>query len=247
MPDKLTQKAKTPAARVDYSSHLWRVARSETWSWVRRRRAGVVVSAVAIFLMVALFAWLLRGAEAEVLGPVLAGLMALLLAGGGIFAAHLLYLSPRNLCAAKQRQLDAERRQFEITLEKEKQAAQFAVAEGEVSLSKLPEQPLRPLELRQEIDQLIAEGAVLLGSPESTMIGESELWFDDVERFAQRHLSPQQYDQLRASSPPDLAGQVLRHRAPSGDAPISDDEFAIAGRLVTVNEGLKEIREGIRG
>src|SRR5438270_386507 len=101
--------------------------------------------------------------------------------------------------------------------------------------AKLEERPLSPLELREEIDQLIAEGEALLDSAEQTMISESELWFDDVDRFARRHLNPGQYDQLYAVEPPDVEGQVKYHRAASDDTPIADEEFAVAARLVKVS------------
>ena len=79
------------------------------------------------------------------------------------------------------------------------------------------------------------------------MIGESELWFDDVERFARRHLTPNQYDQIHAASPADLAEQVERLRGRNGDGPIPQEEFAVAERVVKINSGLKELRQGIGG
>jgi hypothetical protein len=233
--------------RVDYSSHLNRVARTDTWLWVNRQRGRVAIRAGVIFLAAALFVWLMRGGEVEFLVPITAGIVAVLLAGAGVFLVHLLYLSPRKLCAVKQRQLDAERRKSAAALEKEKQATRLVQAELDVLKEKLEERPLRPLELREEIDQLIEEGSALLASEEGTMIGESELWFDDVERFARRHLSPNQYDQLHAASPPNLIEQVKLIRAGSQDASIPEEEFAVAERLVRINTGLEEIRQAISG
>lgn len=242
-----TPRAKVPAARVDYSSHLFRVAREDAWNWVRRQRGRVAIKGVMVFLVVALFVWLVQGGETEFLAPILVGLLAVLLGCGGVFAAHLLYLSPRNLCAAKQRQLDSERHKFAAALEKEKQATHLAQAERDVLKTRLEERPLRPLELREEIDQLLEEGEALLASREPTMIGEAELWFDDVERFAKRHLTPAQYDRLYSISPPDLDAQVRLHRAGPDGAPIPEDEFAVAAQMVATNAGLKEIRQGIQG
>jgi hypothetical protein len=176
---------------------------------------------------------------------ILAGVVALLVVCGTIFAAHLLYLTPRNLCAAKQKQLDAERRKFAAALEKERQTAQIAVTERDVLKSKLEAQPLRPLELRQEIDQLLAEGDALLDSVESTMVSEAELWFDDVERFARRHLSPKQYDQLQEAAPEDVAEQVQLHRARGDDEAIPEEEFAVAERLIRFSAGLRNVRQAI--
>jgi hypothetical protein len=238
-------RGKAPTTRVTYSAHFWRTAWTDTLTWAARHRAGVAVAGLVIFFVVAFFAWLARGAESEFLASILAGAVALLVMAGGIFAAHWLYLTPRNLCAAKQNQLDAERRKFTAALEKERQSAQIAITERDVLKSKLEARPLRPLELRQEIDQLLAEGNALLDSMENTMAGEAEMWFDDVERFAHRHLSPKQYDQLHDAAPPDAAEQVQLHRARAGEEPIPEEEFAIAERLVRVSAGLREIRQGL--
>jgi hypothetical protein len=200
---------------------------------------------VVIFFAAALFVWLMRGGEVEFVIPMLAGVVAVALAGVGIFGVHLLYLTPRKLCAIKQNQLDAERRKFEAALEKEKHAVELVVAEREMLKAKLDERPLRPLELREEIDQLIAEEEVLLDSVEGTMIAEAELWFEDVERFAKRHLSPDQYDRLYAVGPPDLEEQVKFHRAASDEAPLTEEELAVAERLVKIAAGLRELREEI--
>ncbi|MEI9893839.1 MAG: hypothetical protein WDN28_08035 [Chthoniobacter sp.] len=233
--------------RVDYSVRLFRATVEDVREWLGRQATRLAVMAAVIFLGAALLAWLVRGGEMEFLVPLLVGAAAVLLAGVGVFAAHLLYLSPRKLCAAKQQQLDAERRQFASALEKERQATQFALAERDVLKTRLEERPLRPLELRAEIDQLIAEGEALLTAEESTLIGESDLWLDDVERFAKRHLSPDQYDRLHAASPPDLAKQVKLHRNPSGKGPVPPEEFAVAEQLVRIKTGLKELRQGIGG
>jgi hypothetical protein len=240
-----TPRAKVPAARVDYSAHLFRVARTDAMTWAERRRASVAIWGGVIFLAVAFLVWLVRGGEVDFPVPVFAGVLAALLAGAGVFAAHLLYLSPRKLCALKQRQLDAERRNFAAALEKEKQATQLAQAERDVLKARLEERPLRALELREEIDQLIAEGETLLDSVEGTMIGEAELWFDDVERFAKRHLNPSQYDRLHATTPPDLEAQVKFHRAASEQVPITEEEFAVAEEVVRLCAGLRELRKGI--
>lgn len=234
-----------PAARVDYSAHLSRVARADSWNWIVRRRKDVAIWGTVIFFGAALFVWLVRGSEVEFLVPFFSGLIAVVLAGAGVFLAHLLYLTPRKLCCIKQRQLEDERRKFAAALEKEKQAMQAVIAERDVMKAKAEERPLRPLELREEIDQLINEGEVLLDSVEATMIAESELWFEDVERFAKRHLNPGQYDRLHAVAPRDLEEQVKFHRAVSEDAALAEEEFAVAERLVKMTAGLKELREEI--
>jgi len=241
-----TPRVKAPV-RVNYSSHLFQAACADAWDWVGRHRARVAVMSLVIFLGAGLLVWLVRGGEAEFLVPAFAGVVAVVVADAGIFAAHLLYLSPRKLCAAKQQQLEMERRRFTAALEKEKQATHLAQAERDVLKARLEERPLRPLELREEIDQLIAEGDALLDSEESTMIGEADLWLDDVERFAKRHLSPSQYDQLHAASPPDLVEQVNQHRRHPGNGQVPPDEFAVAEQLVRVNAGLRQLRQGIGG
>jgi hypothetical protein len=200
---------------------------------------------VVIFFVAALFVWLMRGGEVEFVVPMLAGAVAVALGGVGVFAVHLLYLTPRKLCALKQHQVDAERRKFAAALEQEKHAMQLVLAERDALKAKLDERPLRPLELREEIDQLIAEEEVLLDSVEGTMIAEAELWFEDVERFAKRHLSPDQYDKLNAAAPPDLEEQVKFHRAASDEAPLTEEEFVVAERLVKIAAGLRELREEI--
>jgi len=86
---------------------------------------------------------------------------------------------------------------------------------------------------------------VLLDSVEGTMIAEAELWFEDVERFAKRHLSPDQYDKLNAAAPPDLEEQVKFHRAASDEAPLTEEEFVVAERLVKIAAGLRKLREEI--
>jgi HPt (histidine-containing phosphotransfer) domain-containing protein len=159
------------------------------------------------------------------------------------------------LCAAKQRQLDAERRKLAALLEKENEqqkpvpepVSKTVVVEQKVAKTKVAERSLRPPEVRQEIDQLIAEGDALLVSVEETMISETELWFEDVERFAQRHLNQKQYLQLHESSPLDAAEQVQQYRARADDQPIPEEEFAVAERLVSVSAGLREIRQALRG
>ena len=204
----------------------------------------MAVSGAALFLIVGFLAWLARGAEAEFVVPILVGVVACLLAGAGLFAAHLLYLTPRNLCAAKQRQLDAERREFAAAFVQEKQSAQLAVGERDVLQSKLEERPLRPLELRQEIDQLIAEGAALLASMESTMIGEAELWFDDVERFARRHLNKKQYDLLHeAPSAGPAAGQVQLHRAQPRRCTHPPRRSLLRRRAVVVRVNARDLKD----
>ena len=240
-------RAKATAGRVDYTSYLFRAACADAWDWVGRQRARVAVMTAVIFLGAAWMVWLVRGGEAEIVAPVLAGVVAVLLGDIGLLAAHLLYLSPRKLCAAKQRQLDAERRKFAAALEKEKQTTQLALAERDVLKARLAERPLRPLELREEIDQLVAEAEALLASEESTMIGESELWFDDVERFAKRHLSPRQYDQLHAVSLRDPGEKAELQRRRSGRGPLLEAESAVAERLMRINAGLKELRQSIGG
>ncbi len=77
------------------------------------------------------------------------------------------------------------------------------------------------------------------------MVGESDLWFEDVERFAKRHLKPEQYDHLHAVNPPDVEEQVRFHRAISEEAPLAEEEFAVAERLIRMIAGLKELREEI--
>jgi len=230
---------------VSYSSHLFRAAREDIGTWLRRQAAHGGVLGVAVFFGAALLAWLVSGGELGFGGVLLWGLGALLLLIVGVFAMHWGYLTPRRLCAAKQHQLEAERRQFMAALDKEKQAVQLIQAERDVLKAKLEERPLRPMELREEIDQLIAEGDALLDSVEQTLLGESEMWFDDVERFAKRHLSPSQIDRLYAAEPRDLEEQVKFHRAASEDTPIADEEFAIAERLVRVSAGLRELRQSI--
>lgn len=200
-----------------------------------------------VFFGVAALVWLLRGSEMEWTPPLLSGLSAVLLLGAGVFLVHWGYLTPRRLCAAKQHQLEAERRQFIAALDKERQTLQLVQAERDVLKTKLEERPLRPLELREEIDQLIAEGDTLLAAEESaTMIGEAELWLDDVERFAKRHLTPQQYDHLRAIEPPDLEEQVLQYRGHSEETAVAQEELAVVERVVKANAGLRELRQTIR-
>ncbi|MEP6672721.1 MAG: hypothetical protein ABJF10_26390 [Chthoniobacter sp.] len=240
-------KVEATAVRVSYSSYLIRAACADAWDWVGRHRAQVAVTTGVIFFGAAFLVWLVRGGEAEFLAPALAGVVAILLGDIGLLAAHLLYLAPRKLCAAKQQQLEAERRKFAVALEKEKQTTHLVMAERDVLKARLEERPLRPLELREEIDQLMAEAEALLESEESTMIGESELWFDDVERFAKRHLSPSQYDQLHAAALPDPAEKGKRPRSRSGSAPVLQEESAVAERLMRINAGLRELRQGIGG
>src|SRR6266700_1963301 len=100
-----TLRARVPAARVEYSAHLSRVARSDAWNWIERRKTRVIIQGVVIFFAAALFVWLVRGGEVEFLVPMLSGIVAVALTAVGIFAAHLLYLTPRKLCAIKQNQL----------------------------------------------------------------------------------------------------------------------------------------------
>lgn len=236
-----------PVARVGYSARLIQAAGDDTREWLARNGRRGLTIAIVSFLGLGLLVWLMRGGEAEILVPVLAGVVSVLLWGIGLFAAHLLYLSPRKLCATKQQQLDAERRKFAAALEKEKQAIQFVLAERDVLKTRLEERPLRPLELREEIDQLLAEGEALLASEESTMIGEAELWFDDVERFARRHLSPGQYDQLHAAALPEQEETVGQSGGSSENGRVLPEESAIAGRLRRISAGLRELRQGIRG
>lgn len=238
-------RASIPATRVSYSSHLFRAAREDMRAWLSRQTAYGGVLGTIVFLSAAFLSWLVHAGEVGVTGLLLWGLGALVLLFVGAFAMHWGYLTPRRLCAAKQHQLEAERRQFMAALDKEKQAVQLAHAERDVMKAKLEERPLRPLELREEIDQLIAEGETLLDSVEETMLGESELWFDDVDRFARRHLSPGQYDRLYAVEPPDVEEQVKFHRAASNDTPVADEELAVAERLIKVNAGLRELRQSI--
>ena len=238
-------KASIPAARVSYSSHLFLAARKDIWTWLRRQTAYGGVLGIVVFFSAALLAWLVRGGEVGFTGLLLCGLGAVVVLGVGVFAMHWGYLTPKRLCAAKQHQLEAARRQFMAALDKEKQAAQLVQAERDVLKTKLEERPLHPMELREEIDQLIAEGDALLDSVEDTLLRESGLWFDDVDRFAKRHLDPSQYDRLFAVTPMDVEEQVKFHRAASEDAPIADEEFAIAERMVRVSAGLRDLRQSI--
>lgn len=238
-------RASIPATRVSYSSHLFRAAREDMRTWLSRQTAYGGVLGTVVFFSAAFLVWLVRGGEVEWSALLLCGLGALLLLFIGAFAMHWGYLTPRRLCAAKQHRLEDERRQFIAALDKEKQAVQLANAERDVLKAKLEERPLRPLELREEIDQLIAEGEALLDSVEETMLAESELWFDDVDRFAKRHLSPGQYDRLYAVEPPDVEEQVKFHRAASDDMPVADEELAVAERLIKVSAGLRELRQSI--
>ncbi|TCO84562.1 hypothetical protein EV701_13527 [Chthoniobacter flavus] len=231
--------------RVEYSSHLYRVARHDSWNWIMRRKKEVATWGGVIFFVAAFFIWMVRGSEAEFLVPFFSGLIAVAIADAAVFAMHLLYLTPRKLCALKQQQLDSERHKFAATLEKEKQSMQLLVAELDTLKSRMDERPLKPLELREEIDQLIAEGEILLDSAETTMVEESELWFEDVERFAKRHLNPGQYDHLHAVVPSDVEEQVKFHRGVSESAPLAEEEFAVAERLVKMTSGLRELREEI--
>ncbi|HSI15889.1 MAG TPA: hypothetical protein VK961_27825 [Chthoniobacter sp.] len=230
---------------MSYSSHLFRAAREDLRVWLRRQPAHGGVLGAAVFFGAVLLAWLVREGEMGPMALLFCGLAALVLFGVGVFAMHWGYLTPKRLCAAKQHQLESERHQFMVALDREKQAVQLIQAEREVLKAKLDERPLRPMELREEIDQLIAEGDALLDSVEATLLGESELWFDDVDRFAKRHLSPSQYDRLYAVTPMDVEEQVKFHRAASEDTPIADEEFAIAERLVRVSAGLRELRQSI--
>ena len=201
-----------------------------------------------VFLVGTTLAWLVRGSEVELVAPLLWGLGAVLLFAVGVFFAHWGYLTPRRLCASKQHQLEAERRKFIAALDKERQAVQLAQAERDVMKTKLEERPLRPLELREEIDQLLSEGDTLLATEESAAImGEAELWLDDVERFAKRHLSPEQYDHLHTIEPPDLEEKVLHHRGRSEETAVAQEEIAVVERLVRTNAGLRELRQMIRG
>jgi hypothetical protein len=233
---------------VSYSSHLFRAACEDVRRWLRRQKAHGGVLAILFFLGGTTLAWLMRGSEVELVAPLLWGLGAVVLWAVGVFAMHWGYLTPRRLCAGKQHQIEAERGKFIAALDKERQATQFAQAERDVLKTKLEARPLRPLELREEIDQLLAEGDTLLATEESTAImGEAELWLDDVERFAKRHLSPEQYDHLHTVEPPDLEEQVLHHRVHSEEAAVAQEEIAVVERLVRTNAGLKELRQMIRG
>lgn len=247
MPDQPTHRARVPAARVDYSAHLSRVARTDSWNWIHQRKRKVPIWAGILFFAAAFFVWLVRGAEVDFLVPIFSGFVAVMLADLAVFAMHLLYLTPQKLCAIKQRQLEEERRKFAAALEKEKQDMQAVVAELNALKAKMQEHPLQPLELREEIGQLIAEGEVLLDAVETTMIAEADLWFEDVERFSKRHLNSGQYDHLHAVNPPDIEEQVKFHRAVSEDAPVGEEEFAVAERLIRITTGLKELREEISG
>jgi hypothetical protein len=245
MLDQPTPRAKVPAMRVEYSSHLYRVARHDSWNWIAQRKKQIAIWGGVIFFVAAIFIWIVRGSEAEFLVPFFSGLVAVAIADAAIFGTHLLYLTPRKLCAIKQQQLDSERRKFAAALEKEKQSRRMVVAELDALKSRQDARLLKPLELREEVDQLIAEGETLLDAEEATMVGESELWFEDVERFAKRHLNPGQYDHLHAVIPSDLEEQVKFHRTASEDAPLAGEEFAVAERLVKMTSGLKELREEI--
>jgi hypothetical protein len=232
---------------VNYSSYLFRVARQDAWTWAVRRKGRTAADGLGVFFLFALFSWMMRGAEAEFLAPIVWGFVGIVLGGLGVFAAHFFYLTPRKLCAAKQGQLDSERRRFEALLEGERQAAKVMAAGREVPKSPAEGPPMRPPEVRQEIDQLISEGEVLLGAEESAMIHEAELWLDDVERFARRHLSSDQYDQVHAAAPADLEEQVQLYRSQSDDSPVPEEELAAAAQVVRISAGLREVREQLAG
>jgi hypothetical protein len=233
---------------VSYSSHLFRATCADVRTWLNRHAARGGVVAILVFLVGTILAWLVRGSEVELMAPVLWGVVAVLLAAAGVFAAYWGYLTPRRLCAGKQHQIESERHKFSVALDKERQATQLAQAERDVLKTKLEERPLRPLELREEIDQLLVEGNALLAAEESVKImSEAELWLDDVERFAKRHLSPEQYDHLHAVEPPDLEEQVLHRHVHSEEPAVAQEEIAVVERLVRTNAGLKELRETIHG
>lgn len=216
--------------------------------WRSRQKARGGILGLVVFFSATTLAWLVRGSEVELVVPLLWGLGAVLLLAVGVFFAHWGYLTPRRLCAAKQHQLEAERRKFIAALDKERQAVQLAQAERDVLKTELEERPLRPLELREEIDQLLSEGDTLLATEESaTILSEAELWLDDVERFAKRHLSPELYDHLHTVEPPDLEEQVLHHRVHSEETAVAQEEIAVVERLVRANAGLRELRQMIRG
>jgi hypothetical protein len=243
MPDLLMPRAGNPAARVTYSAHLFRAACTDLRTWQNRQAARGGVLAVTVFFGAALLVWMMRGGEMEILVPMLYGMVAVGLLGVGVFLAHWGFYTPRRLCAGKQHQLEAERRQFIATLDQERKALQLAQAERDVLKAKLEERPLRPIEICEAVDQLIAEGEGLLDAVEETMLKESELWFDDVDRFAKRHLDPKQYDRLYAVTPPDMEEQVKFHRAASESTPVAERELAVARRLVMTNAGLRELRK----
>src|SRR5947209_7232425 len=132
MHDLLMPRASIPAARVSYSSHLFRAACEDIRTWLRRQTAYGGVLAASVFFSAAFLAWLIRAGEVSFTGLLLSGLAALLFLAAGIFAMHWGYLTPKRLCAAKQHQLEAERHQFMLAMDKEKQALQLAQAERDV-------------------------------------------------------------------------------------------------------------------
>ena len=111
-------RARVPAARVSYSSHLFRAACEDVRTWLHRRKARGGALGLVVFLVGTTLAWLVRGSEVELVAPLLWGLGAVLLFAVGVFFAHWGYLTPRRLCASKQHQLEAERRKFIAALDK---------------------------------------------------------------------------------------------------------------------------------
>jgi len=99
---------------VDYNTHLWRTAHRESWDGILAQSGKFTGLSVGIFVVVMGIAWATVGEGSTTTGLLcaLAGLAALLICYTARFLAHLLYFTPRNLLAEKQKQLLEERIRF---------------------------------------------------------------------------------------------------------------------------------------
>ncbi|MEP6672293.1 MAG: hypothetical protein ABJF10_24225 [Chthoniobacter sp.] len=90
---------------------MWKTAGTDAWSFVLERSARSIVFANATFMVAAFlgFCWWGTDTLVHIGFSVFVGLAAITVAYGGVWAAHLFYLTPRKLLAKKQNQVTALR------------------------------------------------------------------------------------------------------------------------------------------
>jgi len=95
----------------NYESYLWKTAVADAWASVLEENSRAIIFANAIFMVATFlgFCWWGTDTLLHIGLSVLAGLAAITLAYAVVLAAHLLYLTPRKLLAAKQNQVAALR------------------------------------------------------------------------------------------------------------------------------------------
>jgi len=105
------QAQRPPPARVEYATHLWRTARRDAWIYFIRAETRLMVFTSLAFSLSAAVTWRMFSSPSLMHGvlAVLVGVAAVLLSCGLILAAHFLYWTPKKLCLAKHKQLEAER------------------------------------------------------------------------------------------------------------------------------------------